>query len=88
MTAYELLVKNFEEIYLKISEQQILLNSIKEESGKIVLHNCAVDCAHKRQLNEILLDAISVLEESKKAFKSKQLEELRKKMIKALADNI
>lgn len=88
MTAYELLIKNFEEINSKLSQQQYLLNSIKEESGKIVLHNCVVDCSHKKKLNEILLDAISVLEESKKAFKSKQLEDLRKKMIKALADNI
>lgn len=88
MTAYEALVKNFEEINSKLLQQQNLLNSLKEESGRVVLHNCTVECSHKKNLNEILLDAISVLEESKRAFKSKQLEDLRKKMIKALADNI
>jgi len=37
-------------------------------------------------LKEMLLETIQVLEESRKAFKSKQLEAFRKKLIKVLAE--
>ena len=40
----------------------------------------------ERRVREILLEAIEVLEGTKKAFKSKQLETLRKKMIRVLAE--
>ena len=39
-----------------------------------------------RRVREILLEAIEVLEGTRKAFKSKQLEMLRKKMIRVLAE--
>lgn len=37
-------------------------------------------------MKEALLDAIQVLEESRKAFKSKRLEALRKKLIQVLSE--
>ena len=46
-----------------------------------------VDCPHKRLLRQVLRETIETLEETKKAFKSKQLEELRKKLIRVLAES-
>lgn len=46
-------------------------------------------CSHgeeNRKLRNGILDAIRVLEESKRAFKSKQLEDLRKKLTCLLAE--
>ncbi len=43
------------------------------------------DCPHR--LRETLVDAITVLEETRKAFKSKQLETLRKRLIGVLAED-
>jgi hypothetical protein len=41
----------------------------------------------RHQLQQVVLEAIEELELSRKAFKSKQLENLRKKLIRALAEN-
>jgi len=45
-----------------------------------------VDCPHKRLLRQALTETIEVLEETKKAFKSKQLEVLRKKLMGVLKE--
>ncbi len=42
--------------------------------------------SREKLLREALLEAIEVLEESRKAFKSKRLEMLRRKLTKALID--
>lgn len=46
-----------------------------------------LDCPHRRLLRETLVEAITVLEGTRKAFKSKQLEALRKKLIGVLAED-
>jgi hypothetical protein len=86
MTAYELLTKNLEDIQMILEEQGCLLNHLKEGGDAPVLHRCVSLCPHKQKLNETLLETIQVLEVSKKAFKSKQLEALRKKLIEVLAE--
>ncbi len=45
------------------------------------------DCPHRRRLRETLADVIAVLEATRKAFKSKQLETLRKRLIGVLAED-
>ena len=47
----------------------------------------ALDCVHRRTLRETTREAIEVLEASRRAFKSKQLEALRKKLITVLAES-
>ena len=61
-------------------------SSLKKEDNKLILKRCVSTCPHKRKLKEVLLESIQVLEESKKAFKSKQLETLRKKLTRILAE--
>lgn len=46
-----------------------------------------MDCPHRRRLRETLVEAIMVLEGTRKAFKSKQLEALRKKLLGVLAED-
>ena len=86
MTAYELLIKNFEDIYLMLKDHERLLNCLKEGGDTPVLHHFVSVCPQKQRLKETLLETIQVLEESRKGFKSKQLETLRKKLIEVLAE--
>lgn len=86
MTAYELLTKNLEGIQVMLKDHGCLLNCLKEGVDTPVLRQSVSACPHKQRLKETLLEAIQVLEESRKAFKSKQLEALRKKLIEVLAE--
>jgi len=86
MTVYELLIKNFEDIQVMLEDHGCLLKSLKKGDDTLVLCRCVSACPYKRRLKETLLETIQVLEESRKAFKSKQLETLRKKLIKVLAE--
>jgi hypothetical protein len=63
-----------------------LLNRLREGDEEVI--DCpSIDCPLRRLFKQILMEAIEVLEESRKAFKSKQLEGLRKRLIRALAEN-
>jgi len=44
------------------------------------------DCRHRHLLRHTLADAIEVLENTRKAFKSKQIEALRKKLTRVLIE--
>lgn len=87
MTAYEALAKSIVDIQERLKEHQRLLDCFEEGGGEAVLNCCLVNCPHKRLLKKTLLETVKVLEESRKAFKSKQLETLRKKLIGVLAEN-
>ena len=86
MTAYELLNRNLEDIRLKVEEQGRLLNCLTKSGAPADFSYCVSLCAGERRLKETLLETIQVLEESRKAFKSKRLEALRKKLIQALSE--
>jgi len=87
MTVYEILIKKLEDTQVMLDDHYCLLKSFKEGGDALVPSQCvSASCPYKRRLKETLLGAIYVLEESKKAFKSKQLEALRKKLIKVLAE--
>ena len=88
MTLQEALVRNAEELSSKVEEHCMLLALAKEiDAGTIELPRCPLlVCPHARRLREMLLETITVLEETRKAFRSKQLEVLRKKLIGVLAE--
>ena len=46
----------------------------------------AAACSHKRRLQSTLLETIQILEETKKAFRSRALEQLRAKLTRELAE--
>jgi len=86
MTAYDLLTRHLQDIQMMLNEHANLLNSVNEGGDIPVLHKCFSACPYKQRLKETLLETIQVLEESRKAFKSRQLEALRKKLIEVLAE--
>ena len=45
------------------------------------------DCPYKKRLREVLTETIEVLEDTKRAFKSKSLEVLRKRLMQVLAES-
>ncbi|WP_156919663.1 hypothetical protein [Syntrophorhabdus aromaticivorans] len=87
MTAREALDKSICEIRAKIEQHEQLLEYL--ETGDRQIPDCSLaGCTHSRRLKTVLLEAVEVLENSRKAFKSKELEALRKKLIKVLADDM
>ncbi len=86
MTAYEVLQKNLGELQAILMEHECILNHLKAGDQEPVLHRCVSGCPHKQRMKETLLEAIHVLEESRKAFKSKSLEALRMKLIQVLSE--
>ena len=87
MMAREVLVKSVEELRVKLKEHKELLEAVTRENSEGIVTQCEMDCPHRQELAQTLLEAIEILEETKKAFKSKQLEMLRKKLIQVLANN-
>lgn len=89
MTAIQLLQTSAREILRRAEEHQRLIAAALEGGDvKDMLNACPpFDCPHRRKFRETLVEAISVLEDTRKSFKSKQLEALRKKLIGALAEH-
>ena len=86
MTGYELLVKNLEDIQVMLEDHGSLLDCLRKGGETPLLHQCVSVCPYKQRLKKTILETILILEESRKAFKSKQLEALRKKLIEDLAE--
>ena len=86
MTAQEALDRSICEIREKIEQHAQLLGHLGTGDRRIPACSL-VGCRHSRCLRKVLLEAVEVLENSRKAFKSKELEALRKKIIGVLADD-
>jgi hypothetical protein len=88
MTVRQALDMSIREIKVKIEQHEQLLDQMEGGSGVSLVPDCGLaGCSHSRRLKKILLEAVEALENSRRAFKSKELEVLRKKMIRMLADN-
>jgi hypothetical protein len=69
------------------AHRRLIAAAVEQNDVKHVFDACHLsDCSHKQELKGILLEAVSVLEDTRRAFKSRQLEALRKKMIRILAE--
>jgi len=82
--------KSTEELHSRIDMQRHILTAVieKKMKGSEICPDCVfADCPHKKRLREVLTEAIGVLEETKKAFKSKRLEVLRKRLAQVLAES-
>ncbi len=86
MTAFDLLTNNLKDIQVMIGNHAILLDRLKQGDDTPALHPCASSCPCKQKFRETLMETIQVLEASRKAFKSKQLEGLRKKLTGVLTE--
>lgn len=83
-----LVEKNTQELYRLIEMQHSLLlgllNGKKDDFPRGL--GALADCPHKRLLRQVLAETIEILEETKKAFKSKRLEGLRKRLMYVLME--
>jgi hypothetical protein len=86
MTAHEALTTSIKEIRTMVEEHQRLLQHLEGGREKPAPDCSVIGCSHNRTLKTILLEVVEVLENSRKAFKSKELEALRRKLIKVLAE--
>jgi hypothetical protein len=86
MITHDVLTKNIDDIRAKLEEQETLLCYIYEQGDMPPsLKACSQHCHHKKKLIKTILETIEILEDSKKAFKSKQLESHRKRLTKLLS---
>ena len=86
MTINDLMIKSLNDIQARLDEHRLILESRGEGETPSFLKRCLPGCPHERCLRTTLLETIEALEESRKAFKSKQLEALRKKLLRILAE--
>jgi hypothetical protein len=87
-TTIDIVQASARELQRKAEEHHRLIAlAIEDNDVRDVLNACPLtDCSHRQLLKEILLEAISVLEDTRKAFKSRQLEAFRKKLVRVLAE--
>lgn len=86
MTTRELLERSLAELQDQLERhQQFVRTALNGEP--LEPHHCPWSaCRHQQLLSSVLLDAVRVLEDTRKAFKSKQLEALRKNLLRVLAE--
>ena len=87
MTAYERISRSAEQLQARIEEHRRLLVQAADADGAVEQSCLDPDCPHRRQLRQTLLETVRILEETRRAFKSKQIEILRKKLIGVLAED-
>ena len=81
---------NTKDLHNRIDMQRHILTAVIEKKIKRteICADCLFsDCPHKKRLKDVLTEVIGILEDTKKAFKSKRLEVLRKKLIQVLAES-
>src|SRR6266567_4443168 len=79
-----------EEMQTRIEQQRQAILALLDQrrgEGHPIAYCPLVDCRPKRKLREAIREAIEVLEDTRRAFKSRQLEELRLKLEAALAED-
>ncbi len=82
------LAKSAEELRAVIEKHRRLLESLDDGGCQDVSnHACAsLDCSCRKKLRETLHETITVLEETRRTFKSRQLAELKHRLLKVLAE--
>jgi hypothetical protein len=87
-TICEVLVKSLAEVQVMLEGHRCFQDCVKEEGGILHLCPCFPSCPYRQILKETLLETIQELEKSRRAFKSKQIEALRKKLMAVLAEAV
>ncbi len=79
-----------EEISARVNHQRetmLKLLEAEERADGPIPYCPLVDCSPRRKYRAALTEAVRVLEETRRSFKSKQLEDLRKKLQAVLAED-
>lgn len=89
MVNSELLEQSLADLESQIERHRRLLRAVVENRPEIAEADCAwADCRHRRRLCVVLLEAIAAMDETRRAFKSRQLEQLRKEFAHILQEEM
>lgn len=82
------LARSAEELRMVVEKHRQLLEVADDTAcGDIAGQTCAsLDCSCRKRLRETLHETITVLEDTRKTFKSKQLAELKQRLLQILAE--
>lgn len=83
MTDQELLIQSLTELEDQVSRHRQLVQAVADHRP---LESSCIwsDCHHQQVLLNLVVETVQVLDETRKSFKSKQLEQLRKKLLQVL----
>lgn len=83
MTEKELMERSLKELAEQVEKHQQLVKTVIE--GSALPQGCVWnDCHHQQMLLNLIVETVQVLDETRKSFKSKQLEQLRKRLLAVL----
>ncbi len=83
MTDKELMERSLAELTEQVQKHQQLVKTVLE--GQSLPRGCVWnDCHHQQALLKLIVETVQVLDETRKSFKSKQLEQLRKRLLSVL----
>lgn len=85
------LARTVTELEARLAEQRALLRALLDAEGPLAAAAnrpaCHyLDCPRLRGMRHALVDAVQVLEETRRSFKSRQLEALRRRLVAVLVD--
>jgi hypothetical protein len=85
MKQRELLEQSIDDLRLQLENHQRMIHSVLE--GSTLEAQCRQEtCRHRQQLFCMLAETVQVLDETRKAFKSKPLEQLRLRLLRTLSE--
>lgn len=82
----KLIDQSFEVLQAQLDRQRRLVRCALEGCGTHTGECLLGECPHRQALVQLALHSVQVLDETRKAFKSKQLEELRKHLLRVLSE--
>ncbi len=89
MATSELLEQSLAELEGQMERHRKILHAVVEGRPEMAEGECGwAGCRHRRKLCSVLVDAIAAMDETRKAFKSKQLENLRKEFARLLREEL
>lgn len=85
------LARTMAEVEERLTQHRVLLRTLLEGQSPAAeaaqRPTCLLlDCPRQRRLRNALVDVVEVLEETRRSFKSRQLEALRRRVVAALVD--
>ena len=85
MNQRELLEKNLDELRSQLEKHQRMIEVVLD-GGTLEAQCRWNNCRHHQQLLSMIAETVQVLDETRKAFKSKSLEQLRVRLLRAMAE--
>jgi hypothetical protein len=88
MDGRQLLDRSWDELRVQMERHRRLVRCALEGRAAEGAECLWGDCPHRRMLLELVLHSVQVLDDTRKAFKSKQLEALRKDFLRVLTEEM